>query len=88
MPGPGCVWRVGDAAGREVDAVAADDPLGERVDLDPAREQRAVGLLGRVVELPDERVPVDVRLAVGGGVVRDVVDDAVPAEGLGSGLNS
>ncbi len=86
IPGPGCVCRVRDPARREVDPVAAHDPLGERVDLDPAREERIVGLVGGVVELPDERVPVDVRLAVEGGVVRDVVDDAVPAGRLGARL--
>ena len=71
--------RVRNAARWEVDAVAAQDPVGERVDLDPAREERAIGVLRRVVELPDERVPLDVRLAEDGRVVRDVVHDASPA---------
>ncbi len=82
--GAGMRVQVGDAAEREVDAVAADDPLREGVELDVAREERALGLLGRGVELPHEGVAVDgggaeVRLAT-----RDVVDDAVAADRLGA----
>ena len=76
-PGAGMRVPVGDAARREVDPVAAYDPLRERVELDAPRDERALGLLGRVVELPDERMPLDVRLAEERDVVRDVVDDAV-----------
>ena len=85
-PRPGMRVPVRDAARRKVDPVAAHDPLGERVELDPAGEERTIGLVGGVVELPDERVPLDVRLAVEGRVVRDVVDDAMPAGRLGAGL--
>ena len=68
---------VGDAAGREVDAVAAHDPVGERAtSIDGAREQRRPPV---APELPDERGPVHLRRAEMGRVVRDVVDDTVPA---------
>ena len=53
--------QVRDAAGREVDAVAADD----------RRPGRALG------QLPDERVALDVRRAEMRLVALDVVDDAV-----------
>ena len=45
---------VRDAAGREVDPVAADDPVGRGVELD-LREQRSAGVVA--AELPDERGP-------------------------------
>ena len=41
---PGMRVQVGDAAEREVDAVAADDPLGERVELDVRESERALRL--------------------------------------------
>ena len=41
MPGPGMRVHVGDAAGREVDPVAAREPLRGRVEVDLAREERA-----------------------------------------------
>src|SRR5262249_30746863 len=60
-PRPRMRVEVRNAAGREVDAVAADDPV-------------ALGLLG---QLPDERLPVDLRGAVMRLVALDVVDDAI-----------
>ena len=59
---PGARMRVPvrDAARREVDAVAADEPLA----------------LGTIVDLPDDRVAVDAGGAEVRLVARDVVDDA------------
>ena len=51
--------QVRDAAERELDPVAADDPVGERVELDEPGEQGALRLALVVVELPDERGAVD-----------------------------
>jgi hypothetical protein len=80
---PGMGVAVRHAAGWEIDPVAPHHPFGVRVELDAAREQRTLGRLRGIVELPDERVPLDVPRAVERGVVRDVVDDAVAARGLG-----
>ena len=52
---------VGDAARREIDAVAAHDPV-------PGRPLR---------QLPDERMAVDARRTAHGLVALDVVDDVV-----------
>ena len=85
MPGPGCVWVYAmPPGGKSMRSQRMTHSANGSIWI--RRESRApFGLLRRVVELPDERVPVDVRLTVGGSVVRDVVDDAVPAEGLGAG---
>ena len=64
--GAGMGVPVGDAAGREVDAVAAEQPGAGRP-------------LG---QLPDERVPLDARRADVRLVARDVVDDPVARPGL------
>ena len=57
--------QVRDAAGREVDPVAAQQPVA----------------FGPLRQLPHERVPVDVRGAVVRLVPLDVVDDAVAGLG-------
>ena len=71
---------MGDAAGAEVDPIAAHEPVGAVVELDLAREQRTVGLV--VGELPHERAARH-RVLVGRLGI-DVVDDAVGAGGLGA----
>src|SRR5205085_1797073 len=60
QPGSGVRVRVRDASRREVDAVAADEPIALRP----------------LVDLPDERIAVDPRGAEVRLVAADVVDDA------------
>ena len=79
---------LGDPAEREVDSIAADDPLGERVELHEPREQRALRVALVVVELPDERGALDRRGAEAGRPGREVVDDAVAADRLDPGLEA
>jgi hypothetical protein len=77
--------EVRDPALREVDAVAARDPVGEGVEVDVAGEERPLRLLLARVELPDERVPLDRGRAEERPVARDVVDDPVAPDRLDPG---
>ena len=86
MPGPGVGVAVCDAAEREVDPVAPHDPGGERVELHEVRDQRALGVELVVVELPDERRPVDLGRPEARDRGTQVVDDAVAADRLDAGL--
>ena len=75
-------------AEREVDPVAPHDPRGERIELDEPRDERALRLALVAVELPDERPSLDGRAPEARGVVRDVVHDAVAADGLDARLEA
>ena len=87
-PRPGMRVQVRDAAQREVDPVAADDPVGERVELDEPGEQGALRLALVVVELPDERGAVDLGGAEPRLAALQVVDDAVAADRLDARLEA
>ena len=79
-PRPGMRVPVRDPAraGSRCDRTESPNPANGSSWMSP-REKRSLGLLGAVVELPDERVPIDVGGAEVRRVVRDVVDDAAIA---------
>ena len=83
---PGVGVAVCDAAERELDPVAPHDPGGERVELHEVRDQRALGVELVVVELPDERRPVDLGRPEARDRGTQVVDDAVAADRLDAGI--
>ena len=58
MPGPGLGVGVGDAAGREVDAIPTRDPVDGRVELDGIKRERAGSLLLAVLEPPHQHMGV------------------------------
>ena len=66
---------VRDPAGRELDAVAAHQPPGGRVELHVDREERAFAAV--FGELPDQRPAVDLPIAEPRLVPLDVVDHPV-----------
>ena len=71
-----------DAAGREVDPVAADDPADRGVELHFRSERRARSV---TAELPDEGVAADASRSDRCLVSLEVVDDARPSLGFDSG---
>src|SRR5262249_20529110 len=60
-------------------------PRRKRVELDESRDERALGVELVVIELPDERRPVDGGRAEARDGRVDVVDDAVAADRLDAG---
>jgi hypothetical protein len=65
-----------NAAGREVDSVAAHEPVLVGIELDIRRESRKPVVCG-VAERPYERGPVDAGIAGVGDIGGEVVDDTV-----------
>ena len=84
-PGPGCVCVYATPPGGKSTRSQRSTHSANGSSWTGRESERGLGLLGRRVELPDERVALDLGGAEVGGVVRDVVDDPLPAGGLRSG---